>query len=315
MVFLNITTLFFIFVSLNINNQLMHNRIKSRTARNDDFQLEKISQFFYENGDHPFYPHIHSFYQIVWFTKGFGKHYVDFHEYPVEDNMLFFVSPRQIHWFDENSRFDGMIMHFNKSYLSDDGQFDSIFLKYNIFNAFDAKPYFKVSNECTQFLSNIIVEMREELIHKNDFAHFEYLNHLIKLFLIQIQRMGKREGNIQLQPNNNVHCTFVKFRQMIESHYHHTHTVKEYAFYMNITTKTLYNNVMEVAHITPLQMIDDRIILESKRMLKHTSLRVKEIAYQLGFEDSSYFVKFFKKQTGYLPMDFRDSDVKEWLVR
>ena len=80
---------------------------------------------------------------------------------------------------------------------------------------------------------------------------------------------------------------------------------------MNISTKTLYNNVMEVAHITPLQMIDNRIILESKRMLKYTGLRVTEIAYQLGFNDPSYFVKFFKKQTGCLPLEFRGRDTRD----
>ena len=84
------------------------------------------------------------------------------------------------------------------------------------------------------------------------------------------------------------------------------HTAKEYSHYMNITTKTLYNNVMEVAHVTPLQMIDDRIILEAKRKLCHTSMKVKEISYYLGFDDPSYFVKFFKKKVGCLPLEFRN---------
>ena len=274
------------------------------TDQDDDFELEKMPQFFDENGDHPFHPHIHHCYQIVWFIQGTGKHYVDFQEYPVEDNMLFFVSPGQIHWFDKTSRFDGVIIQFDESYLSDERQNDNVFLKYNIFNAFDDKPCFKVSDACARSLSSIIEEIRDELTHKNDFAHAEYLNHLIKLFLIHIQRMGERESTIQLQPNNSTHRTFVKFRQMLEQHYRQLHTAKEYALYMNITTRTLYNNVMEVAHTTPLQMIDDRIILESKRMLKHTSLRVKEIAYQLGFDDPSYFVKFFKKQAGCLPWNF-----------
>ncbi len=293
---------------MNMPDYPPRSHVISGESPNDDFELEKMPQFFDANRDHPFHPHIHNFYQIVWFIKGVGRHYVDFHEYPIEDNMLFFVSPGQIHWFDENSRFDGIIIHFNGRFLSDERQNDNVFLKYNIFNAFDAKPCFKVCDACARFLSSIVEEIQEELTHKNDFAHSEYLNHLIKLFLIQIQRMGTRESNIQLQPNNSTHRTFVKFRQMIENHYRHIHTAKEYALYMNITTRTLYNNVMEVAHITPLQMIDNRIILESKRMLKHTSLRVKEVAYQLGFEDPSYFVKFFKKQVGCLPLEFRERD-------
>ena len=61
-------------------------------------------------------------------------------------------------------------------------------------------------------------------------------------------------------------------------------------------------------HSTPLQIINDRIVLEAKRQLQHTSLNIKEISYNLGFEDPSYFVKFFKRQTGYLPSDFREAD-------
>lgn len=278
---------------------------------NDEFEMEAMPQLFDASGDHPFSPHIHGYYQIVWFVKGTGRHYVDFHEYPVGDNTLFFVSPGQIHWFDKGSRFEGIIVHFNETFLTDEGRNEDAFLKYNIFNAFDARPYFRVCNTCVLSLSNIVAEIRKELTQTGAFAHVESLGYLVKLFLIQVQRMGRRENHVQLQPTNNVHCTFVKFCQMLECHYRHIHAVKEYARCMNITTKTLYNNVVEVAHLTPLQMIDNRIILEAKRMLRHSSLNVKEIAYHLGFEDSSYFVKFFKKQTGCLPLEFRDKKMED----
>jgi len=55
-----------------------------------------------------------------------------------------------------------------------------------------------------------------------------------------------------------------------------------------------------------LKIINDRVILEAKRQLLHSSLKIKEIAFYLGFEDPSYFVKFFKRQTGYLPAEFRE---------
>jgi AraC family transcriptional activator of pobA len=296
---------------MNTNNRSSRYPGTSGDMPNEDFEMEQIPQFFNANSDHPFRPHTHNFYQIVWFIKGTGQHYVDFHAYPVEGNMLFFVSPGQIHWFDEHSRFEGIIIHFDESFLSDEWQDENVFLKYNIFNAFDAKPCFKVCDAYVKPLGHIIEDIREELVHRHDFAHADYLKHLVKLFLIQIQRMGRRDGNVELQPNNSIHCNFVKFRQLIENHYRQMHTTKEYARCMNVTSKTLYNNVMEVEHITPLQMIDGRIILEAKRMLQHTSLKVKEIAFQLGFDDPSYFVKFFKRQAGCLPVEFRDRDTDE----
>lgn len=291
------------------------NRFTTGDFSADDFGMEHISQFFNQSGDHPFHPHIHNFYQIVWFVKGAGKHYVDFHEYLVEENLLFFVSPGQIHWFDENAKFEGLIIHFDGSLFSDEWKNDNVFLKYNIFNAFDAKPCFKVCDTCAKYLKNIAEAIQDEIPNSENFAHAEYLRYLIKLFLIQVQRMGTRDDKVELQPSNNVHCNYVKFRQIVDNHYRDMHTTKDYACYMNITAKTLYNNVMEVAHITPLQMIDNRIILEAKRMLRNTSSKVKEIAYYLGFEDSSYFVKFFKRHVGCLPMAFRAKDTNEVLSR
>ena len=289
--------------------------ITSGITPHGDFEMQQMPQFFEKNGDHPFQPHIHSFYQIIWFKNGLGKHYVDFHDYPVTANTLFFISPGQIHWFEQNKNFEGFIIHFSENFLSDEGQSDNVFLKYNIFNAFDANPSFHVCETCALILSALLRNLQDELNHQQDFAHVEYLNYLVKLFLIQVQRMGKREDSLHLQPTNHVHRTFVKFRQMIENHYRLMHTTKEYANYMNITTKTLYNNVMEVAHVTPLQMIDDRIILEAKRKLCHTSMKVKEISYYLGFDDPSYFVKFFKKKVGCIPLEFRNINANEIIAK
>lgn len=277
----------------------------------DDLEMEQMPRFFNEHGEHPFLPHIHNFYQIVWFRKGIGKHFVDFNEYPVKDNTLFFVSPGQIHWFEEGAKFEGVIIHFRESFLSDEVLNENVFLKYNVFNAFDATPSLQVCNTCAQTLECIVAEIAEELMHHDDFAHEEYLKHLVKLFLIQVQRLGKRDNTEPLQMSNNVHQIFVKFRQLLENHYRNIHTAKEYAKYMNVSSKSLYNYVMEVAHITPLQLIDNRIILEAKRLLQHSCMKVKEIAYFLGYDDPSYFVKFFKKQTGLLPTEFRDRDTRD----
>lgn len=72
-----------------------------------------------------------------------------------------------------------------------------------------------------------------------------------------------------------------------------------------MSVKTLTNSVGASSFSTPLKIINDRIILEAKRQLCYTDLKIKEIAFRLGFDDPSYFVKFFKRQTGILPAEFR----------
>ena len=269
------------------------------------FEIMEMPSFFHTNGDAPKHAHIHTFYQIIWFQRGTGIHYVDFKEYPITDNTLYFISPGQIHYFDSNQNYSGIIIHFNESFLSDEGSSENVFLKYNVFNAFDAVPYYNVVHEDTERLNYIIKEMKCEVLNSNVFAHKDYLKYLVKMFLIYVQRIGHRGTGVPLCINNSSNRTFVQFRQMLEHHYRQMHTVKEYASHLNVSTKTLTNCVYESSHNTPLKIINERIILEAKRQLLHSDSKIKEIAFCLGFEDPSYFVKFFKRQTGYLPAEFR----------
>lgn len=280
--------------------------LETGTPDEIQFEIMEMPHFFCENGEAPKQAHIHGFYQIIWFQQGIGTHYVDFKEYPITDNTLFFISPGQIHYFDESNNFKGIIIHFNESFLSDEGSSENVFLKYNVFNAFDTVPYYEVKSDDTPRLEYIVKEMQLEIDNIKAFAHKDYLKYLVKMFLIYIQRIGKRGIGIPLCINNSSNRTFVRFRQILEHHYRQLHTVKEYAHRLNVSTKTSTNCVYESSHSTPLKIINERIILEAKRQLLHSDLKIKEIAFYLGFEDPSYFVKFFKRQTGYLPAEFRE---------
>lgn len=270
------------------------------------FEMTELSRLFAENGSHPYEAHIHSFYQIIWFRKGTGVHYVDFKEYPVADNTMFFISPGQIHYFETGRQVEGVVIHFNESFLSDEGSSENVFLKYNVFNAFDASPYYLIRRENAGKLALLVNEMEEETRNEGLFAHSDLLKYLIKMLLIYVQRTGERGHGLPLCINNAANRTFVRFRQSLEHYYRSMHTVKEYAAYLNVSTKTLTNCVYESSHSTPLALINDRIVLEAKRQLLHSSLKVKEIAFQLGFEDPSYFIKFFKRYVGCLPAEFRE---------
>lgn len=277
------------------------------SANNDvRLEMESMPEFFGKNGAHPYHPHIHSFYQIIWFRHGSGVHYVDFKPYPVTDNTLFFISPGQVHHFDEKNDYDGVIIHFDESLMSDEGSSENVFLKYNVFNAFDTVPFFHVEDGDISRLNALVGDMRSEMLHTESFAHRDCMKYLVKLFLIDVQRSGHRGEGKPLCVNNSANRLFVQFRMMLEHHYKEMHTVKQYADRLNVSAKTLTNSVAESSHSTPLKIINDRIMLEAKRLLYYSDMKVKEIGYCLGFDDPSYFVKFFKRTTGKLPAEFRE---------
>lgn len=241
--------------------------LEENTPDSIQFEMIELPDFFKESGEYSKQAHIHTFYQILWFRKGTGVHHVDFKEYPIANDTLFFISPGQIHYFDDNENLEGIIIHFNESFLSDEGSSENVFLKYNVFNAFDSVPYYNIAPEAIGRLSYIIEEMKLETRNTNAFAHRDYLKYLIKMFLIYIQRIGERGTGIPLCINNASNRMFVRFRQTLELHYKQIHTVKEYANLLNVSTKTLTNSVYESSRNTPLKIINDRITLEAKRQL------------------------------------------------
>lgn len=268
------------------------------------FEINSLKEYLIEGGDLTRKAHIHSFYQIIWFRSGSGKHYVDFNEYEIQDNSLFFISKGQIHHFD-NSQYEGCIIHFNESFIADDKNYVNIFLNQNIFHSFELEPVFYIKNSDGQELQRIIDQIHTEMWTPNQFAHAEYLKFLLHLFLILVQRFGIRKDCSGLCINNPSHTLFVKFRNLLEENFTKIHTVNHYARLLNVSSKTLTNCTNEILHKTPLDIINERITLEAKRLLSYSEKNINEIGFEIGFEDPSYFVKYFKRQVKMLPSDFR----------
>lgn len=278
----------------------------------DGFHIDYMPEMFdYDPVDNT-KPHVHTFYEIIWFQEEGGVHTVDFCDYKVEANSMFFLSPGQVHCFDGKTRHKGIALKFCTDFLKYENADEDIFIKYNVFNAFDSAPYCVIRNkEVIENLKELIMKMREEQNMENYFGHLDILRSLVKIFLINVHRHGERKGALTLNTVKASHRLFVMFRKMLEQDYASLHLVQDYANKLNVSTKTLSNSVIECANKAPLTFINDRVLLEAKRLLRFTDLMVKEIAYRLGYDDPSYFVKFFKRQMGVLPSEFRARSTPE----
>ena len=190
-----------------------------------EFEMQFMPQFFIDHASGPMEPHRHDFYQIIWFQQGHGTHQVDFVDYPVADNTIFFVAPGQVHAFDTNTDDKGVVIHFNASFLNDEDSPESLFLKYNVFNNCNHAPYCKVSREEEKRLMNIVNELNREYSLTNAFAHHDYMAYLIRLFLIRVQRSGERDSKEEFYVSNNANVVFVRFRQLLEQNFTKIHTV------------------------------------------------------------------------------------------
>lgn len=176
-----------------------------------------------------------------------------------------------------------------------------------LFDDFVSLSCVTVQDKDSAALEMLVAAMQEELKKEDSLGHREALHALVKLFVIMVRRSYAEINPSAPNPHKVSYKAFLNFRKLIEENYCRLHTVKDYASLLNVSSKTLTLYVNECSKYSPLELINNRIILEAKRLLRYSVLSVKEIAFRLGFEDPSYFAKFFKRLVKQSPADYRES--------
>ncbi|MBL4708964.1 MAG: helix-turn-helix domain-containing protein [Flavobacteriales bacterium] len=275
------------------------------------FEIHSLEEYVLKNRHHNSTPHSHSFYQIIWFHKE-GKHFVDFKCYDIKENSVLFVAKNQIHSFDKETEHKGILIHFNERFLMQSDV--DIFLKYKVFNEQNQTCY-QINKEVIQQSEILINQIRTELMNQDKFAHQQLIRYYLKSLLIVLERMQGINQATDIKLTSDYDLKYFRFRELLEEHYNKSLTVSEYSDLLNVSTKTLTSITKAVKSKLPSELIAQRIILQAERLLSFTPLKINEIAYQLGFEDASYFVKFFKRHLTQSPSEYRKAILKakkEW---
>jgi AraC-like DNA-binding protein len=162
-------------------------------------------------------------------------------------------------------------------------------------------------DEDTQQKLKLLLDVFVAEFNTPDNIQQDMLIMLLKRLIIVITRLARSEYiPPQKLPDDKFHL-IRKFNFLVETHFQTEHSVSFYAQQLNKSPKTLANLFAIYNHKTPLQVIQERIIIEARRLLYYTDQSIKQITYGLGFEDAAYFSNFFKKHTGQSPLEFRNS--------
>lgn len=276
-----------------------------------DFQQEDllISRFaiYLEKHKNLFFPHKHSFYHLVLFTKGAGTHSIDFKTFNVAPYQIYFMIPGQVHSWNFEGDVDGYVIHFSPPF------FQSFLLKNEYLDQFpffsgviddaviDIQPEFH--QKVTDLFEKIIAESED-----TGNMGIDMIRALMLQLFILITRMnvGSKENR---QPQYNY--TLLKtFQKLIEKNFTTLKLPKDYAELLYITPNHLNAICNDLLGTSAGEVIRNRILLEAKRLLINLDLTIAEIGYRLNFSDNSYFTKFFKKYTGLTPEEFRKRTLK-----
>lgn len=156
---------------------------------------------------------------------------------------------------------------------------------------------------------NLLYEFFLQEFETMDHIQGEMLLVLLKRLLIKSVRIARRLLPNQDMPQSKLD-TIRKFNLLVEEHFREKHKVSEYAALMFVTPKSLSNLFARYYHKSPLKIINERIVLESKRLLEFSNKNINEIADILGFNEISHFSKFFKTHVGVSPTDYQEIYVK-----
>lgn len=273
------------------------------------FALHDLRSYLATNRKAATKPHIHSYHQLIWFTKGGGKHVVDLHAYDAIAGSVFFVARGQVHHFDGFEGYEGMLLHFNEEFLIRGEPGTDFLLKRDPFHGPHQGPRCLVGQEVAGILETYRALIEQELKHGDAAGREELLRAYVGAFLVQLHRAGRDPSAVILPhrevPADGSRTRLMRFVQLVETNYAKGHTIADYAQAMAMSARSLSALTARTLNKTPSQMVQERIILEAKRLLVHADGSVKEIGYRLGFADPSYFVKYFTKHVGLSPTAFR----------
>ncbi len=154
-----------------------------------------------------------------------------------------------------------------------------------------------------KILDNLTKTFYLEMESKDE-LQMEMLQMLLKRMLILCTRIYKTQDNFN-ELSMDQQDIVREFNFLVEQHFKTKHSVAEYASLLNKSPKTISNLFGKLHDKTPLQMIQQRIMLEVRRLLTYTSQPISEIAYEVGFNDLQSFSRFFKKHEGMAPSEYR----------
>jgi AraC-like DNA-binding protein len=268
------------------------------------FEILNLSELLSSKKDMMTIPHRAQFYHILWIKKGNGTHFIDFNPIEIEDNMIIFIPNNYVNMYDIDGSYEGKAIIFTDSFFCKNKQDIQFLHSTMVFS--DLYPITKLKvNPNISNLKILLNAMETEYSRTPDSSHFSILNNLLQIFLLQAEREMRKQGFEELKSSANLDY-LILFKDLLEKNFRNEKSVNKYASDLNISEKQLHKATTNLIEKTPKQIIDERIILEAKRLLVHSNQSIKEIAYELGYDEPTNFNKYFRKHTNSTPSEFRE---------
>lgn len=243
--------------------------------------------------------HKHDFFFVLLIQSGSGTHEIDFKPYNVAGGSVFMMRPGQVHQLTLKVGSTGYLMEFNHEFYQPVGKRSKQRLLKASNKAF-CKPPLEGFNRLHTILTSIFQEDADKLE-----GYREAIQAHLDILFIEMVRQSPNPQSVSSEANTYAQSRLEEFLELLETHILDKKQASQYAQLMSLSLFQLNNITKGSVGKVASEIINERIILEAKRHLLATPNQIKDIAYHLGYEDVSYFIRFFKKHTGFAPEAFR----------
>ena len=244
------------------------------------------------------------FYQILVFDSS-TKFEINLTQYVCSGSTILFLTPyQQFKWLDANKT-ELKLIQFHGDYYCIEYHKNMISCNGILFNNIYEKPFFNINKSYYDEIVNTIEKMDKEI--QNEIVS-PFTDSIVKSYLQLILSISSKEKSkylIDLKPNELPNKDLVYFQDLLEKHYKTERSMAFYAAEFSLSTDAFSKKVKKQFSKSPSQLINERVILEAKKLLHLTYKSIKEIAQELNFEDEFYFSRYFKKNVGVSPSSYR----------
>lgn len=293
-----------------MKNEPQHIKFQNRQNPKAHFDLLKLEDLFQRkslNHD-PEDLHIVEFYLILFITSGSGSHTIDFTDYQCKKGTILTVRKDQLHRFIKNDSLKGYVLLFTDDFLVSYLEKLEAIKAMQLFNELLGVPKIQLQKEAYEALQMVVDRINKEYFEVND----EYTQGIIRselhILITKLYRIKAQSSPII--ENKKYLEEFIRFQRLVEQNCTSIKRVQTYASMMAKSTKTLNNISQFVINKTAKELIVEISLTQIKRLLINTDLSIKEVAYQSGFEETTNFYKFFKRETRITPEQYRNSNTR-----
>lgn len=240
--------------------------------------------------------HRHDFFYLLLLKKGSGKHVIDFNSYEVNNHTVFVMRPGQVHQLTLHAGSTGYLLQFTTGFFSFHTTTQQLLRRTG--NACFYQPDVHRFKKLYAGANAIF----QEYAHQQD-GYQEIIKASLIIFFVELTRQHTGAGN-NAHPYTQQRLN--ELQELLGIHITTRKQVSDYANLMHLSAYQLNAITKSTLGKTCSTLINEHIILEAKRQLLATANQVNQVAAYLGYEDVSYFIRFFKKHTGYSPEAFRN---------